>query len=297
MMPQSIFSSEYSRGPLYQYWKERSAEEKATREQRIQEAKLRSKGFQPLSPASGPSSNDSYVRRATSGPPGYLTATATGGGGGDQVNPEGRVPEPSSSNVAAAAGTLRRSHLADSDLLLPSYTDATGSLVRSPSPSPSSSAPPPPLVPPAPSSTNPFRASNNDDPQTPSLTPTGQGQYQGQYQCQGQGQGASELLLSATDEKARLAQLEARRRQIEQDATMAARTFLSSSSPASTPPATTTTTTTTQVAEGLPGTLETEPAPTLPTPIPTRKSKSTTSKIGRWISDAATGYSKRQERF
>ncbi|KIW92356.1 uncharacterized protein Z519_07340 [Cladophialophora bantiana CBS 173.52] len=77
----SIFTNEYSRGPLYQYWKERGQEEKALREQRIQEAKLRSKGFQPMSPAFGPSSTDAYAQRATSGPPAYHPESSEGAGG------------------------------------------------------------------------------------------------------------------------------------------------------------------------------------------------------------------------
>jgi len=71
----SLFNNEYSRGPLYQYWKERGVEEKALRTQRIQDAQLRSKGHQPLTPTFGPSSNDSYAHRATSGPPTYDAET------------------------------------------------------------------------------------------------------------------------------------------------------------------------------------------------------------------------------
>lgn len=70
-MSPSLFNNEYSRGPLYQYWKERGQEEKVLRDQRIKEAGLRSKGHQPLSPTYGPSSNDQYAHRATSGPPAY----------------------------------------------------------------------------------------------------------------------------------------------------------------------------------------------------------------------------------
>lgn len=76
----SLFSNESSRGPLYQYWKERGAEEKTLRDQRVQEAKLRSKGFQPTHPAFGPSSNDSYKHRLTSGPPAYGAESDAGEG-------------------------------------------------------------------------------------------------------------------------------------------------------------------------------------------------------------------------
>ncbi|KIW22697.1 uncharacterized protein PV07_10967 [Cladophialophora immunda] len=77
----TIFTNEYSRGPLYQYWKERNQEEKALREQRIEEAKLRSKGFRPMEPAFGPSSTDSYAHRAASGPPAYHPDTGAGAEG------------------------------------------------------------------------------------------------------------------------------------------------------------------------------------------------------------------------
>ncbi|EXJ88704.1 hypothetical protein A1O1_05636 [Capronia coronata CBS 617.96] len=70
-MSPSLFSNEYSRGPLYQYWKERGEEEKGLRDQRVQEANLRSKGVRPLNPTYGPSSNEQYTSRATSGPPAY----------------------------------------------------------------------------------------------------------------------------------------------------------------------------------------------------------------------------------
>lgn len=98
-MSPSIFTNDNSRGPLYQYWRERGQEERALRAQRVQDAQLRSKGHQPLSPAFGPSSNDSYAHRATSGPPTYR------GGEGPATAP---APAPAS------------------DELLPSYRAATG---------------------------------------------------------------------------------------------------------------------------------------------------------------------------
>ncbi|KAK4936655.1 hypothetical protein LTR10_022507 [Elasticomyces elasticus] len=71
MMQPSMFNNQYSRGPLYQYGRERSQEERQVRSQRVQDAQLRRKGQQPSSPTYGPSSNDSYTRHASSGPPPY----------------------------------------------------------------------------------------------------------------------------------------------------------------------------------------------------------------------------------
>lgn len=229
-MAPSIFSSEYSRGPLYQYWKERSAEEKATRDQRVDEARIRSKGFQPLSPAPGPSSNESYVRRATSGPPGYIAATsssiATNDNGDGDLNESGLQRTLSSEQETSTNAEARPSN---EDL--PSYINAAGS------------------------------------------TPTGLQPSTGQLGDHGE----PSQLLSAEDEKARLAQLETQRRQINQDAAIAR--SLSSSE-------TETVERHASVGEGSPGRRSSD----------TRR-KSTTSKIGRWLADAATGYSKKQERW
>ena len=254
-MPQSsIFSSEYSRGPLYQYWKERSAEEKATREQRIQEAKLRAKGFQPLSPASGPSSNDSYVRRATSGPPGYITATS---GGDDDGNRHGmdEGSASSSSNDAAPAvpGTgsaSGRNVAAHEPEMLPPYAAATAA----------TSTFPPAIA----------SASDNPIPSPEHTTENG--------------------LLSASEEKARLAQLEAQRRQIESDGALAQTLSCPSHSRPSS-----------AAMEGAgeiaPQTQPRHASIASDGADESPRRKSTTGKIGRWLADAATGYTKRQERF
>ncbi|EXJ56488.1 hypothetical protein A1O7_06832 [Cladophialophora yegresii CBS 114405] len=108
----SLFSNEYSRGPLYQYWKERGQEEKFLRGQRVDEAKLRAKGFKPLDAAYGPSSSESYASREGRGPPAYA---------------------PASTEEALAAGS--RGHIPAADEL-PAYIDtdaglASGSDTRS----------------------------------------------------------------------------------------------------------------------------------------------------------------------
>jgi hypothetical protein len=228
-MTPSLFSSEYSRGPLYQYWKERSAEEKATRGQRIDEAKIRSQGFQPLSPASGPSSNDSYVRRATSGPPGYIAATsssiATNRDGSGNAS-EGGLQRTISSERETSSNAEARPSNED----LPSYINVAGS------------------------------------------TPTGHQPSTGRLGDHGE----PSQLLSAEDEKARLAQLEEQRHQINQDAAIA-RSLSSSDVETVERHA--------SVGEGSPGRSS-----------DTRR-KSTSSKIGRWLADAASGYSKKQERW
>lgn len=253
-MPQSsIFSSEYSRGPLYQYWKERSAEEKATREQRIQEAKLRAKGFQPLSPASGPSSNDSYVRRATSGPPGYITATSGVDDDGNRHGmDEGSASAPSNAApaVPATGRVSGRNNAAHEPDMLPPYAAATAATSTFP----------------------PAIASASDNPIPNPEQPTENG------------------LLSASGEKARLAQLEAQRRQIESDGALAETLSCPSHSRPSS-----------AAMEGA-GEIAPQTQPRRASIAsdgadePPRR-KSTTGKIGRWLADAATGYTKRQERF
>lgn len=91
-MAPSLFNNEYSRGPLYQYWKERSQEERELRSQRVQDADLRSKGHQPLSATYGPSSNNSYTRRATSGPPAYTDSSITNTGESNGQQPGDLLP-------------------------------------------------------------------------------------------------------------------------------------------------------------------------------------------------------------
>ncbi|KEF63343.1 uncharacterized protein A1O9_01320 [Exophiala aquamarina CBS 119918] len=234
-MTPSIFNNEYSRGPLYQYWKERSAEEKTTRDQRIEEAKIRSKGFQPFSPTPGPSSQDSYMRRATSGPPGYVAATTTGrcNGGERESMRSAFSSEPETTSNAASAAAARPNH---GDL--PSYVDATRAT-----------------------------AAAGPTPSQPSASQAGG--------SQGERQQSQSALLSSAEDKARLAQLEAQRRQIDEDAGMA-RTVSAAS----------------EVEAG-----ERQLSTASDTSQGTPRRKSTASKVGRWLADAATGFSKKQERF
>ncbi|KAJ9643251.1 hypothetical protein H2204_002147 [Knufia peltigerae] len=77
-MTPSLFSNNHSRGPLYQYWKERSDEESSLRQNRIADARLRSRGQRPMSPTPGPSSAVSYADRASRGPPTYQRCTGIG---------------------------------------------------------------------------------------------------------------------------------------------------------------------------------------------------------------------------
>ncbi|KAJ9615204.1 hypothetical protein H2200_001278 [Cladophialophora chaetospira] len=96
----SLFTNEYSRGPLYQYWKERGAEERILRDQRVQEARIRSKGFTPMNAAYGPSSKESYTSRAER-PPSYAnelpssTAEGSGRGSATTAPPISRLEAPS----------------------------------------------------------------------------------------------------------------------------------------------------------------------------------------------------------
>ncbi|KAK5058922.1 hypothetical protein LTR84_011186 [Exophiala bonariae] len=281
-MPRSsIFSSEYSRGPLYQYWKERSTEEKATREQRIEEARLRARGFQPLSPASGPSSHDSYVRRATSGPPGYIAATNGGGSGsspgegdGDVID-EGILPASSANPLLATIrGTSIRAAEAD---FLPSYDAATSISIAATAASSSSA-----------SNAVPVPRSSNDQNPPPPQDPDQDGR-----------------LLNATEEKARLAHLDSQRREIERDATLA-RTLSSPASVLPPAPSASITPSTSTSAAALDGDADVgsryasivNDTSDEPEPVPaSRRKKSTAGKVGRWLADAATGYTKRQERF
>ena len=63
----SLFNNEYSRGPLYQYWRERSREASETRDRRVRDAKERASGKQPIFPEPGPSSNTEYQNRLARG--------------------------------------------------------------------------------------------------------------------------------------------------------------------------------------------------------------------------------------
>ena len=88
----SLFNNEYSRGPLYQYWRERHREGLGTRERRILDAKERAKGKQPVSPEAGPSSNSEYQRRLARGlvaqpTPAYEVSEVSGGTGTGQELP------------------------------------------------------------------------------------------------------------------------------------------------------------------------------------------------------------------
>jgi len=106
-MAPSLFSNQHSRGPLYQYWRERNLEEKALRDQRIADAKERATGQSPTSAAYGPSSTEQYMVRAMSGPPNY----------GGPVESDGD---------AAAAGYYAPEANASDSAALPSYGEATG---------------------------------------------------------------------------------------------------------------------------------------------------------------------------
>lgn len=63
----SLFSNQHSRGPLYQYWRERSRESAEVRERRISDARERASGRQPVRPESGPSSNAEFQSRLDRG--------------------------------------------------------------------------------------------------------------------------------------------------------------------------------------------------------------------------------------
>ncbi|KIW77465.1 hypothetical protein Z517_09911 [Fonsecaea pedrosoi CBS 271.37] len=213
----TIFTNEYSRGPLYQYWKERNQEEKALREQRVQEAKLRSKGFRPMDPAFGPSSSDSYAQRAASGPPAYR-----------RESDARRESVEGSSAVGAGVGAAQHSQrgpigTVGGDDELPSYGASTD---------------------------------------LPAAA----------------GEGSDQTLLSAEEEKARLRQLEEQQRQIQSDSALAQ--TLSAEEEQE------------QAAQGE----ETDAAAAGKGKQPERR-KSTAGKIGRWLADAASGYTKKQERW
>jgi hypothetical protein len=178
----SLFTNDTSKGPLYQYWRERSvSEEKPLRDQRIEEAKLRAKGFSPMDAVYGPSSKQSYSSREERGPPGYA---------GDATSASAAAVAPATDDLPAYEG------------------DTTAS-------------------------------------------PTGDAG-----------------LLSASEEKARLNQLEAQHRQTESDAA---------------------------VARSLSN--EVEGADAEGKGKQPERRKSTAGKIGRWFADAASGYTKKQERW
>jgi len=220
----SLFTNDKSKGPLYDYWKDRSAEEKTQRDQRIQEAKLRSQGFTPMDPTYGPSSRDSYQARAAGGgPPGYESA-----GLGDEGGVEGIGMGMGEGNISMSLPPRRvGSPRGGGGDELPAYNpnDATPEETSSSA----SSAPPP----------------TGDD-----------------------------HLLSAEKEKARLAALEARHSQNQIDSDAA-------------------------IAQTLSNDDQTQAEITDPEgkgKEPDRR-KSTAGKVGRWFADAASGYTKKQERW
>ncbi|KAL2444363.1 hypothetical protein ABEF95_016425 [Exophiala dermatitidis] len=246
-MAPSLFSNEYSRGPLYQYWKERGDEEKALRARRIQEAKLRSKGIQLMDSTYGPSSNDQYTSRATSGPPAY-----------SPDNPD---------YVADTVGTTTRGLERDRESrAVPGIPQSTTSPVESE-----------PHAEPLPSYHmvvgGGATSQTQEQPTLPSPSTSGAPCHTGS------------LSLSAEEEKARLQQ----RQQIEDDAAIAQ--TLSNDDDAH--------------SEGhslngsdnaQPETLRSNNDGTQAGPSQ-RKRKITAGKIGRWLADAASGYTKKQERW
>ncbi|KIX93129.1 uncharacterized protein Z520_11186 [Fonsecaea multimorphosa CBS 102226] len=214
----SIFTNDTSRGPLYQYWKERGQEEKALREQRIQEARLRSKGFRPMDPAFGPSSTESYAHRAASGPPAY---------GHESVDAEGRSEGSSSSSAAAVRQQQQQ------------QGGSAGAVV--------------------------------DDNELPSY-----GALTGRRSEDLTGAGGEDPLLPAEEEKARLRRLEDQRRQIQADSALAQSLSTEDEEVATKTPA---------------------QAPEIKGMPPDDRRKSTAGKIGRWLAEAATGYTNKQERW
>ncbi|KAH0829388.1 hypothetical protein FOPE_10744 [Fonsecaea pedrosoi] len=219
----TIFTNEYSRGPLYQYWKERNQEEKALREQRVQEAKLRSKGFRPMDPAFGPSSSDSYAQRAASGPPAYRRESDA-----TRESVEGSSAAGAGAGVGAAQHSQRGPiGTVGGDDELPSYGASTD---------------------------------------LPAAA----------------GEGSDQTLLSAEEEKARLRQLEEQQRQIQSDSALAQ--TLSAEEEQE------------QAAQGEETDAAAAAAAAGKGKQPERR-KSTAGKIGRWLADAASGYTKKQERW
>ena len=63
----SLFGNVSSRGPLYQYWRERNRESAEVRDRRVLDAKERARGMQPVNPEPGPSSNAEMRRRLEAG--------------------------------------------------------------------------------------------------------------------------------------------------------------------------------------------------------------------------------------
>lgn len=218
----SLFSNEYSRGPLYQYWRERGQEEKRMRESRVQDAKLRSKGQRPLSPTFGPSSNDSYAHRATSGPPAYRHDST-------DIEPAAALPP---AVTAAAADTQQEALQRDA---LPAYYDTT--------------------------------TAAGSPPTTTTTTTSHEGGR----------------LPSAEEEKARLRAFEARQRQISADAAVAR--SLSHDADANAD------------ADGEGSDSEGGHGKGKQPERGGRRKSSTAGKIGRWLADAASGYTKNQERW
>ncbi|EXJ77885.1 hypothetical protein A1O3_09044 [Capronia epimyces CBS 606.96] len=234
-MSPSLFSNEHSRGPLYRYWKEQGEEEKSLRDQRIQEARLRSKGILPINPTFGPSSNDQYTSRATSGPPAYrpdeTTETSTGSTTDDAPRSRGRGP-PSDPDAEPRPQSHPRTEP------LPSYdtATATGSAAAAAGP----------------------REQQSSSPST-------------------------HLYPSAEEEKARLRDLEDQKRQMADDAAIAQ--TLSGDQDVEVD------------ADAQIRSLSDEPVQDRGKGGQPERRKSAAGKIGRWLADAASGYTKKQERW
>ena len=109
----SIFTNDTSKGPLYQYWRDRTHEEKSLRDQRIAEARIRSEGLSPQNAAYGPSSQGSYHSREGRGPPSYAT-----GEGGDTAR---------ATNEMMGSNSTGGGIIAPATDDLPAYIDTTSS--------------------------------------------------------------------------------------------------------------------------------------------------------------------------
>jgi len=75
-----VNSNNNSSVPVHQARRERSQQERNVHARRIHTAYRHSRGQQPLSPICGPSSNDSYTRRATGRPPPYADSGISSAG-------------------------------------------------------------------------------------------------------------------------------------------------------------------------------------------------------------------------
>lgn len=216
----SIFTNDTSKGPLYQYWKDRAAEEKTLRGQRIDEARIRSHGFQPMSAAYGPSSSESYQHRRASGPPGYENDAA--------------VP---ALGMEAGVGSMNPPH--DTSNVgddLPPYVDTT--------------------------TLHASGLSSHPPHHHPNTTAEG-------------------TLLSSSEEKSRLAALSQRHRATETNSDAAIAQTLSSEFHNELPP----------------GSGDEDEAQGQKKPTGKERRRSMVGKVGTWLADAASGYTRRQERW